>query len=115
MIFAVELARPLVVGGFPLAVDTIDRAFNVFAGGLIHYGEILRHPGTYLRLGFVELPGAQGWVCGGEAHRYTDKERYERQYDYSCFHVASRVRMGWPASEHCILSAARRFAQPRKC
>src|ERR1019366_10026615 len=54
IVFAIILARPLVMRGFPLTVDAIHLGFQAVAGGFMHNGKNLGQPGIYLRLGFVE-------------------------------------------------------------
>src|SRR5713226_229148 len=67
IVFAVVLARPLVMQRLTVAVGAIHRDFHAVSSSLVDNRGELRRPRTDLGLGFVQLPGADEWV-GGEAH-----------------------------------------------
>src|ERR1700719_1011980 len=88
VVFAVVLARPLVVCRVTVAVSAIDGDFHAVSSGLVYNRDVLRRPRADLGLSLVQLPGAQKCV-GGEAHCQADKTQCQSQYGRSRFHIPS--------------------------
>ena len=86
VVFPVELSRPLVVRGLTLAIGAIYRNFHVVTHGLVDNCVVLRCHSGHLRLGLVQLPGAQ-IRAAGKARCHCKETQSHSQYNRSCFHV----------------------------
>ena len=67
IIFVVELAGPLVVGGLTIRVDSVDCDFDAVTGRRVDDGLVLGRAWGDLRFALVQLPGAhlRAGVTGG--------------------------------------------------
>jgi hypothetical protein len=91
IIFAIELARPLAVGGLALGIDAIDGAFDAVASGLVDDGDAFWNSGSVPRLGLVNFPRAHHGILG-EAKGKAEHAHHDRNYDRSKFHLSLLVR-----------------------
>src|SRR5882757_7494844 len=90
VVFAVELAHPLVVRWLAGGIGAVDGDHHVVAHGRVDDRGVLGRSRGEFRLGLIQFPGAEKTV-GGEAHCRTDQAQCQGHNDSSCFHIPSKL------------------------